>query len=138
MKVSPSIFCLGIIPLAVLSIIASAIFTTHHGGTSDDTVPQFWLYMFMAGSPSAIGLTGILIHTRRHEHSSFQKVDWLAIALASLVAVVFASLILSMCLRTQKLEHERPNTSLEPTGVGAGSSAARFTSRVAGGSVLGR
>ena len=32
----------------------------------------------------------------------------------------------------------QPNTSLEPTGVGAGSSAARFTSRVAGGSVLGR
>jgi hypothetical protein len=31
-----------------------------------------------------------------------------------------------------------PNTSLEPTGVGAVSSAARFTSQVAGGSVLGR
>jgi hypothetical protein len=33
---------------------------------------------------------------------------------------------------------ESPNTSLEPTGVGAVSSAARFTSQVAGGSVLGR
>ena len=31
-----------------------------------------------------------------------------------------------------------PNTSLEPTGVGAGSSASRSTSPVAGGSVLGR
>jgi hypothetical protein len=31
-----------------------------------------------------------------------------------------------------------PNTSLEPTGVGAVSSAARFTSQFAGGSVLGR
>jgi hypothetical protein len=31
-----------------------------------------------------------------------------------------------------------PNTSLEPTGVGALGSAARFTSQVAGGSVLGR
>jgi hypothetical protein len=31
-----------------------------------------------------------------------------------------------------------PNTSLEPTGVGAGSSAPRSTSPVAGGSVLGR
>jgi hypothetical protein len=31
-----------------------------------------------------------------------------------------------------------PNTSLEPTGVGAVSSAARFTPRAAGGSVLGR
>ena len=30
------------------------------------------------------------------------------------------------------------NTSLEPTGVGAVSSVARFTSQVAGGSVLGR
>ena len=35
-------------------------------------------------------------------------------------------------------DDRRPNKSLEPTGVGAGSSAARFTSRFAGGSVLGR
>jgi hypothetical protein len=31
-----------------------------------------------------------------------------------------------------------PNTTLEPTDVGAGSSAARFTTRVRRGSILGR
>ena len=117
MKVSPSIFCLGILPLAVLSFVASFIFATHHGGTSDDAVPQFWLYMFLGGNPSVIGLTVVLIHIRRHERSSFQKVDWLAIVLASLVAVVFASLILSMYLRTQKLDRVRSHTEIVCKGI---------------------
>ena len=44
-----------------------------------------------------------------------------------------------MSRRIQWSENEFLHSlSLEPTGVGAVSSAARFTSRVAGGSVLGR
>jgi hypothetical protein len=52
---------------------------------------------------------------------------------APLLVLLGCGVAICFCTRRQP-----PNTSLEPTGVGAVSSAARFTSRAAGGSVLGR
>jgi hypothetical protein len=40
--------------------------------------------------------------------------------------------------KARMLQEQRPNTALEPTGDGAGSSASRSTSSVAGGSAFGR
>ena len=53
--------------------------------------------------------------------------------------ILVMSNFVKMSRRIRWSENEFSHSlSLEPTGVGAGSSAARFTSRVAGGSVLGR
>jgi hypothetical protein len=117
MKISPSIFCIVILPLAVLSMASAVVFVTHKGGTSDDTVPAFWLYMFLAGSPCAASLSGILFHARRHDRTPLAKIDRVAISLAAISALVFGSILLSMYLRTRKLQRELPNHALRtPAG----------------------
>ena len=113
MKTSPSVLCVGILPLAGLSIVAAVIFVMHGGDTS---VPGFWLSMFMVGSPLTIFLTGILVHVRWRDRTVFRKVDWLAVAFGSVAALTFAGILLSMYLKTRKLEHELPNTRAKGKG----------------------
>ncbi len=78
----------------------------HDGDTS---VPGFWLSVFMVGSPLTIFLTGTLVHVRWRDRTAFQKVDWLAVASGSVAALAFASILLSMYLKTRKLERELSN-----------------------------
>jgi hypothetical protein len=105
MKPSPSVLCVGILPLAGLSIIAAVIFLMHEGDTS---VPGFWLSMFLVGSPLTIFLTGVLVHVRWRDRTPFQKVDCLAIASGSIAALIFIGILLSLYLRTRRLERELP------------------------------
>ena len=55
-----------------------------------------------------------------------------------IVRGVTSAILAFLIVYFRKVSRGMPNTSLEPTGVGAGSSASRSTSQVAGGSVLGR
>jgi hypothetical protein len=111
-KASPSVLCVGILPLAGLSVIGAVVFLVREGNTS---VPGFWLAMFFVGSSLAILLTGILVHVRWRDRTAFQKVDRVAIVMGLVAALAFAGILVSMYLKIRKLEREGPNPLVRRT-----------------------
>lgn len=60
--------------------------------------------MFLCGSPSAAGLAGILFHFRRRDQTPLAKIDRLAISIAICAVLLLGCAMLSMYLKTRKLE----------------------------------
>jgi hypothetical protein len=91
-------------------VVSAFVFVTYGGGTGDDRVPGFWLAVFLVGGPISLFIGGMLISIRRSDRSRFQKLDWMAIGITALGAVLCAAILLSMYLRTRSLNRDEPKT----------------------------
>src|SRR4051794_27842109 len=103
-RVSPSILSVGSLLLASSWSVAAVVFFVHGAGTADDSVPDFWVTTFFVCGPFAVALAGAVFQLRRRDHSSFQKIDRIAIVLAGIIAIGYVSFVASLYFRTQRLK----------------------------------
>jgi hypothetical protein len=109
MKLSPSVLSTGLLPVAAVWVVSAVVFVGRGGETADDRVAGFWLAMFLVGGPIVLVIAAMLITVRRRDRSSFQKLDWVALTVTAVGAVAFAGILLSMYLKTQRLNRGQPD-----------------------------
>jgi hypothetical protein len=91
MNVSPSILSWGLIPMSLLHLASATVLTVHSHQSTPGSIPFLWKAIFYPGGIVLMFVVGMLIVIRKGEHTRYQCVDKLAIAVALVAIVVFAA-----------------------------------------------
>jgi len=78
--------------MSLLHLASAVVLTVHSHQHTLGSVPFLWKAIFYPGGIVLMFVVGMLIVIRRGEHTRYELVDKLAIAVAAVAIVVFATI----------------------------------------------
>jgi len=95
MNLSPSILSWGLIPISLIHLTSSVVLLQEpNSHTSVSGIP-LWPAIFYPGGFVIMFVVGMLIVTRRGEHTKYRFIDKVALGIAAIAIIAFVAICLA-------------------------------------------